>query len=160
MIDFKKVQGIAFDFDGVFTDNRVIVCQNGDESVICSRFDGLVLSKLKQLNIPITVISTESNVVVKKRCEKLNIPVIYDCSDKKSAFETWVNENHLNSDFVIFMGNDINDYEVMNSIPYTVAVADAVPEILNCAQFVTTKCGGAGAVREICDIIAEHKAKT
>lgn len=68
-----STKGIVFDFDGVFTDNSVIVSQDGTESVICSRSDGLGLSKLRALGIPCTVISTETNPVVSKRCEKLRI---------------------------------------------------------------------------------------
>lgn len=157
MVDFSQVQGVAFDFDGVFTDNHVIVNQNGEESVICSRFDGIGISKLKRLNVPIIVISTEVNQVVIKRCEKLGIYAVNNCPDKKSMFEGWIKNNELDPKCVIFMGNDTNDFEVMSSTCIPVAVADAVPEIINIAKHVTIKNGGKGAVRELCDLIAESK---
>ena len=78
---------IVFDFDGVFTDNRVYVDQNGTESVVCWRSDGLGLSKLRQLGVPVWVISTEKNSVVGARCRKLKIDYIKSCDDKLAAMK-------------------------------------------------------------------------
>ena len=70
---FRKIRLVAFDFDGVFTDNMVYVFENGSEAVRCFRSDGIGLQKLKQLGIETAIISTESNPVVSARARKLKI---------------------------------------------------------------------------------------
>ena len=70
---FSMIQFLAFDFDGVFTDNLVYTTETGQESVCCWRSDGLGISNIKKLNIPIWVLSSEKNPVVTKRCQKLGI---------------------------------------------------------------------------------------
>ena len=81
-MNFKNIKAIVFDFDGVFTDNRVIVSENGKESVICNRADGLGLEMLRILDIPMTIISTEKNLVVSSRAKKLKIPVVHGVKNK------------------------------------------------------------------------------
>ena len=76
-----KVQAIIFDFDGVFTDNRVIVNENGQESVICNRSDGLGISAIKKYGISLLVLSKEKNPVVQKRCEKMEVPFVQEIDD-------------------------------------------------------------------------------
>ena len=70
-MNLKKIKAIVFDFDGVFTNNRVIVSEDGKESVICNRSDGIGLEMLRSLGIPMTIISTEKNPVVAQRATKL-----------------------------------------------------------------------------------------
>jgi 3-deoxy-D-manno-octulosonate 8-phosphate phosphatase KdsC-like HAD superfamily phosphatase len=78
-----RIRLIAFDFDGVFTDNMVYVFENGTEAVRCFRSDGIGLHKLKKLGIDTVIISTEANPVVSARARKLKIHCIQDCQDKR-----------------------------------------------------------------------------
>lgn len=151
---FSKVKFVAFDFDGVFTDNRVISDQFGNESVICSRSDGIGLAKLNNLDIKTLVISTEENPVVSKRCEKLKVRCEQGVNDKKKVFEHFCSKENINLKDTAFVGNDINDLEVLKICGLPIAVLDSYPEVLKVAEFTTTKLGGFGAVREICDIIS------
>ena len=81
----KKIQLIVFDFDGVFTDNRVIVLQDGTEGVFCSRADGIGLESVRKACIKMMVLSKEKNPVVKARCKKLNIFSIQGCDNKSEV---------------------------------------------------------------------------
>lgn len=151
---FREVKGIVFDFDGVFTDNSVIVSQDGTESVICSRSDGLGLNKLRALAIPCVVISTEVNPIVSKRCEKLKLPVQQGVEDKAGAVRAWANTQGLSLSEVAYLGNDINDLPALRIVGFPCVVADAWPEARAIATFVTSRAGGKGAVRELCDKIS------
>ena len=76
-----------FDFDGVFTDNKVLVSENGIESVSCCRSDGIGISRIATIGIKSYVVSTEKNPVVKVRCKKLNVPVIQGVNNKLEAIK-------------------------------------------------------------------------
>lgn len=146
-----KIEAIAFDFDGVFTDNRVYVMQNGEEAVVCDRSDGMGISMLRKAGVPMVVISTETNPVVSARCAKLKLEVRQGIDDKLPTLEAWVKRNKLRMDNVAFVGNDINDVECLRASGLGVVVADAYPVAVEAADLVLTKDGGRGAVRELAD---------
>ena len=147
-----EVKAIAFDFDGVFTDNRVYVMQTGEEAVVCDRSDGLGISMLRKAGIPLIIISTEKNPVVSVRAAKLNIDVMQGIENKLPVLNQWAAENQLSIGQVAFIGNDINDVDCLNAAGVGIAVADAYPVAVDAADFVLTKKGGQGAVREIADL--------
>jgi 3-deoxy-D-manno-octulosonate 8-phosphate phosphatase (KDO 8-P phosphatase) len=151
------VQLIAFDFDGVFTDNTVYVTQRGIESVRCWRSDGLGLSLLRSIGIPCLIISTETNPVVTARARKLNIPCKQGVKDKAASILETCFELTIPSQMTMFVGNDINDIPAFNAVGLPVAVADAYPEVFPHVLYRTQKPGGFGAVREICDLVVNAK---
>lgn len=142
-----------FDFDGVFTDNTVIVNQDGTESVRCWRSDGLGLSRLSKLGVQSYVISTEANPVVTARARKLKLPCKQNIADKATAILETCHELGIDPQQTMFVGNDINDIPGFKVVGIPVAVADAYPEVYPHVLFRTEKPGGFGAVREICDLI-------
>ena len=142
---------LVLDFDGVMTDNRVLVDQDGREAVWCHRGDGYGIGLLKKAGLEVMVLSTEPNPVVMARCKKLDIPCIHNCADKLSALKELAEERGIGPDDIGFVGNDLNDLEGLQWVGWPIAVADAVPEILAVARMVTEKPGGYGAVREVCD---------
>lgn len=144
---------VIFDFDGVFTDNSVYVSQDGIESVKCHRSDGLGISRLKSLRIPIYIISTESNIVVSVRAKKLKIPVYQDVKDKSEAVKTLCKKLNIKLENTMFVGNDINDIPALKICGFPLAVKDCYNEIKPYVKFITQNNGGKGAVREICDLI-------
>ena len=152
----SSVKFIGFDFDGVFTDNIVYTSQDGNEYVACWRSDGLGLSKLKKTGIPIWVISTEKNPVVKKRCEKLEINCLQGCDDKLTALERLLKEYDCKLSEAAFVGNDINDVACLENVGLPIVVADAHPDIQHLAKYKTRTLGGKGAVREVCDLISGY----
>ena len=156
MVDQEKlafIQLVVFDFDGVFTDNTVYVDQNGVESVRCWRSDGLGLSRLREIGVKTFIISTEANLVVTARANKLKIACKQSVEDKSSALLDICSELGVDPKHAMFVGNDINDIPAFKSVGFPVAVADAYPEVDPYIVFRTMKPGGFGAVREICDMV-------
>ena len=119
----------------------------------CYRGDGLGLARLKSLGIEMVILSTEANLVVSIRAEKLGIPCVQDCEDKLEVLKTYVTELGADLSQVAFVGNDINDRSCLENVSLPVVVADAAEEILPFAKIVLKKRGGEGAVREFCDIV-------
>lgn len=155
----SHISGVVMDFDGVFTDNKVIVFQDGREAVTCDRGDGMGLDRLKKLGIPLLVLSTEKNSVVQARCEKLGIPCQQDVSDKITALKEWIKKNNLSASEVIYIGNDINDLTCLRYVGCGVAVGDAYPEVKASARLVLSSNGGKGAIRELSDLIMQKSAE-
>jgi YrbI family 3-deoxy-D-manno-octulosonate 8-phosphate phosphatase len=151
---FPPVVGaLVLDFDGVLTDNRVIVSEDGKESVICSRSDGHALSCLKLAGLPVTVLSAERNSVVKARCAKLGISCLQGVTDKLEALRGWCAEQNLDLSTVVYVGNDEADVPCLRAAGAGVAVADAHPSAISAASLVLHARGGEGAVREIYDLL-------
>jgi 3-deoxy-D-manno-octulosonate 8-phosphate phosphatase (KDO 8-P phosphatase) len=146
---------VAFDFDGVFTDNMVYVFQDGTEAVRCFRSDGLGLQRLKQVGIEAIIISTEKNQVVQKRSDKLKLRCFYAVEDKLSLLGDIINKRKLSMQQVAFIGNDINDLSCLSQVGLPIVVRDAHPDILLYAIYKTKRLGGHGAVREVCDLISD-----
>lgn len=145
---------VVFDFDGVMTDNRVWVTEQGEEAVACSRGDGMGLQQLRRLGVEAFVLSTERNPVVGRRCEKLRLPFEQGVADKGARLREIITERGLDPARVVYVGNDVNDLECLAIAGCGVAVADSHPEVLRAADLVLTRAGGFGAVRELCDRIA------
>ncbi len=150
----ENITLLVMDFDGVLTDNRVWVNDKGEESVAANRSDSLGLSILREkTGVECLVISKERNLVVEARCRKMQVPVMQAVDDKAAALKKVMIEKGLTSAEVIYMGNDTNDLPCFPMVGYTVAPADAHPEVARQADLVLTLNGGHGAVRELCDIL-------
>ena len=154
-----KIRLVAFDFDGVFTDNTVYVFEDGSEAVRCFRSDGIGLQKLKQLGIETVIISTEANPVVSARARKLKIRCVQDCPDKRKALENIAQETGISLSEVAFVGNDINDLECLTKVGLPIVVNDAHQDVISIARYRTRNPGGYGAVREVCDLFERVLAK-
>lgn len=150
---FQKIKLLVFDFDGVMTDNRVLVSEDGKESVFCDRGDSLGIEMLKKKGVEIVVISKETNKVVKARCEKLKIKCWSGIDEKTQLFLREIEEKNLGLENVCFIGNDITDLECIKKAGIGVAVADSYEPALKVADYITKKKGGSGAIREITDLI-------
>jgi N-acylneuraminate cytidylyltransferase len=145
---------VVFDFDGVMTDNRVWVTDQGSEAVACNRSDGLGLAALRDLGIDLFVLSTETNPVVGARCRKLALPFEQGVRDKAGRLRSLLHERGIAPSDVIYVGNDVNDLECMRLVGCSVAVADAHVDVLRAARLTLSCAGGHGAVRELCDRVA------
>jgi len=145
-------QAAVFDFDGVLTDNRVIVDQDGRESVVCDRSDGAAMRRLRESGVEVLILSAEANSVVQARAQKLGVPVLQGIDDKLKALWAWLEEHGFAIDDTVYVGNDLNDLECLR---LGVAVADSAPEALAAADVVLARGGGKGAVREISDHLIE-----
>ena len=153
MIDFLGIRLVIFDFDGVFTDNKVYTDQFGNESVCCWRSDGIGISKLKEIGINVLIVSTEINPVVSARAKKLNILCKQGVNDKAEVIRQLSNELNISLKEIVFVGNDINDISALKLVEIPIAVNDSYPEIFPFVKLITKRSGGQGAVREVCDLI-------
>ena len=149
------IQAVVFDFDGVFTDNRVLVSEDGREAVQCHRGDGLGLDYLRGTGIPLVVLSTERNPVVAARCRKLRLECRQGLDDKLAALKQFAEERRIDLSSVVYVGNDLNDAECLTAVGCGIVVADAHPSVMQIASIVLKHRGGDGAVRETCDLIQD-----
>lgn len=149
---------IVYDFDGVMTDNRVFVREDGLESVAANRGDGLGVGMIRKLGIEQFILSTEVNPVVRKRAEKLKLECIHGSSDKVAALAGLADEKGVDLTKVLFVGNDVNDLGAMKSAGIRVAPADAHADVLAVADLVTHARGGFGVIRELADVLTKSFA--
>jgi N-acylneuraminate cytidylyltransferase len=152
-----KVALVVFDFDGVMTDNRVWVDQDGREMVAASRAEGPGLRGLEAIGVRTLVLSTEVNPVVTARCRKLQVPVLQGQQDKAAALLAYLQVEKIDAGQVVYLGNDVNDLPCFPIVGCSVVVADAEPVVLRQADLVLTRTGGHGAVRELCEIILSRQ---
>jgi YrbI family 3-deoxy-D-manno-octulosonate 8-phosphate phosphatase len=148
-ISIDNIDAFVFDFDGVLTNNLVQMDENGTESVSCSRADGLAFDVLKKLNKPAFILSTEKNSVVAMRAKKLKIPVIQGVPDKVEAIKELADKKNYNLKSILYVGNDLNDYLVMQVCGYTACPIDSHPRIKEISENILTTKGGNGVVREL-----------
>jgi N-acylneuraminate cytidylyltransferase len=151
----ETVELVVFDFDGVMTNNWVTVDQNGIEAVTANRGDGMGIGLLHKRGIKTLVLSTEINPVVSARCQKLKIPVIQGVEDKPVVLKEYLSNNQIKPEFVVYVGNDINDVPCFPVVGCAVAVADAHFSALSQADLILSRKGGKGAVRELCDLLLQ-----
>lgn len=153
---FDNIKLIVFDFDGVFTDNKVYVDENGKETARCDRGDGIGISLLKRTGIPFFVLSTEQNPIVLKRAKKLGIIAYNGISNKLNFLNNYVKENNISLESVCYLGNDINDLECLQNVGLPVVPFDANEKVKNVAKVILCNKGGNGAVRELCEFFIKE----
>jgi len=156
-MDINKIKLIAYDFDGVMTDNHVFVNQDGREMVKVNRADGLGVEEIKKLDIEQIIISSETNLVVSTRAKKLGIQCLQGIKNKKTALIDYCNRHNYDLQNVTYIGNDINDKEVLEIAGLTFCPADADESIKEISDHVLSTKGGNGVVRELYDIIAKRE---
>lgn len=149
----RGIELLVLDFDGVLTDNRVLVHEDGTESVWCHRGDGWGIARLKEAGVPIVVLSTETNGVVAARCRKLGVECLQGQDDKGAALTRLLDARGMAAGRVAYVGNDVNDLDCLRTVGIPIAVADATGPAREAAVLVTTLPGGFGAVREVADWI-------
>ncbi len=152
----EVVDLVIFDFDGVITDNRVWVTEEGREMVAAYRSDSWGISMLRKAGIKSVVLSTEVNPVVTARCRKMNVPVYQGIADKGEALSSVLRDLNATPERTIFLGNDTNDLPCFPLVACALVVADAIPEARDQADIILTRNGGHGAVRELCDLLIQR----
>ena len=153
----SQIKAVVFDFDGVFTDNRVIVSTTGEEFVICDRGDGMGTNLLADAGIKMLILSKEKNAVVTSRGKKLNIEVIQGCDDKLPELKKWLKKNDIDAQQSAYIGNDINDLECLSHVGVSVIPADAHPSVIEVATWILRHNGGRGAIREFADVLLSNR---
>jgi N-acylneuraminate cytidylyltransferase len=150
---------LVLDFDGVLTDDRVYVAEDGREMVACTRGDGMGITMLRRAGFPVLVLSTEENPVVAARCRKLQVECVHGANDKARELERYLAARRISPAEVIYVGNDLNDVACLRLAGCGLAVADARPAAKAAARGVLSSPGGRGAVREIAEMILVRLGK-
>jgi len=148
-ITLDDIDLFVFDFDGVLTDNIVHIDNNGNEMVSCSRADGLAFDVLRKLDKPCQILSTENNTVVSARANKLGISVLQGVKNKEKSLRNLVKRKGYKLSNVLYVGNDLNDYNSMRISGFSACPADSHPKIKKISNFILKTNGGKGIVREL-----------
>jgi len=154
----EKISLVVTDFDGVLTDGRVWLDENGKETVAASRSDSMRIKQMRERGIDVMILSSEVNPVVSARAKKMGITAIHGMglSDKGKSLKKILAEKDIDASQVVYLGNDFNDLPCYEIAGWSVAVADAYPEVLRAADHVLKTKGGFGALRELCDLILKE----
>jgi N-acylneuraminate cytidylyltransferase len=156
----SSVKLIATDFDGVLTDNKAHVSQIGEETVVCSRSDGHAANLFRSIGISLVCISTESNPVVAKRCEKMGIDYYHGQVDKVECLKNYLRDKAIDKENCLYVGNDSNDAGALSYAGISAVPADVYKEVEHLAQIKTATRGGDGVLRELFSIIQEAKNRS
>jgi YrbI family 3-deoxy-D-manno-octulosonate 8-phosphate phosphatase len=153
LILLESIDALVFDFDGVMTNNLVHLDQNGKEWVSCNRADGLAFDVLRKLKKPAYLLSTEQNPVVTARANKLKIPVIQGIDNKVKGIIELADREGFDLQNILYVGNDLNDYRVMQLCGYSACPEDSHQMIKSISTIVLKTKGGNGVVRELLEDI-------
>ena len=150
-----KIELIICDFDGVLTDNRVWTDQDGREMVAAFRSDSFRIGELREKGVDVMILSSEVNHAVAARAKKMGVEAIHGVGlqDKGRALRQVLEQKDIKAENVVYVGNDLNDLPCFEIAGWSVAVADAYPEVMRAADYVLSRPGGYGALRELCDLI-------
>lgn len=154
------VKLLALDVDGVLTDGGLYYTETGEELKKFNVKDGLGIKRIMQAGIEVAIITTSHSLSVHHRAKKLGVPHVFlGAEDKLATLKELCRNLGIDLSEVAYIGDDLVDLPVLKAIGCPITVADAVPENLACALYVTKKTGGQGAVREVCDQIVGNFMK-
>src|SRR3989441_6851627 len=156
----KRVRLVAMDVDGVLTDAGMYYSESGEELKKFNTRDGMGIKLLQAAGLVTALITMEETKLVTRRAEKLAIPEVHQgARDKLAVMREMVARHGLTLQQVAYIGDDVNDLEVLNAVGFSAAPADALPAVRNAVDYVCRQKGGEGAVREVADLILEAKSK-
>lgn len=156
----KKIKLLILDIDGVMTDGRIVYGDYGDELKFFDVLDGFGILLVRRADIGVVIITAKGSKVVKMRVKELSIDGLYQNStDKLKVFNKVLKKFRVAPEEVCFVGDDLVDLPVLKRVGLAVAVPNAVDEVKSHAHMVTSKMGGRGAVREICDFLIKSQGK-
>ena len=145
---------IAFDVDGVFTDGRIYLSDDGVETKAFHTQDGFGVRRLLDTGLAVAVISGRTSGAVERRMAELGVPhVILGCKDKVAALQDLAGSLGIDMQHCAFVGDDMPDLALLERVGISMAVANAVAAVQERCDYVTRRSGGNGAVREICDLV-------
>jgi 3-deoxy-D-manno-octulosonate 8-phosphate phosphatase (KDO 8-P phosphatase) len=156
----SRIKLLLMDCDGVLTDGRLWLTEEGDDQKSFNTRDGLGLSLLHRTGLRSGIISGRNSRAVTRRAQELGIEFVRQGDpDKSEAFQQILQEAGVDENEVAFIGDDLNDIPLMQRAELAVAVADAVFEARSVAHYVTQASGGQGAVREVIELILKSQGR-
>ncbi len=152
---------VAFDVDGVFTDGRFYLSDDGVESKAFHTQDGYGIRRMIDAGVSVAVISGRNSGAVEKRMAELGVShLIQGCRDKVAALTDLCNELGIDMGDCAYVGDDDPDLPLLDAVGCSIAVANAVASVRDRCDYTTDRAGGAGAVREVCDLVLAGKSDT
>lgn len=159
-IDLNKIKLLLLDVDGVMTDGRIIYLNDGGEAKAFDVKDGHGLKLIQRAGIRVGIITGRQSEVVERRAAELGIGIVYQgAKDKLKPFLEIIKELGLEPFEVAYVGDDVVDLPVMRQVGFSATVADAVDDIKPYVDLVTSRPGGRGAVREVCDLLLKQSGR-
>ena len=150
---------VAFDVDGVFTDGRFYLSDDGIETKAFHTQDGYGIRQLLMSGVEVAIISGRRSGAVEKRMAELQVPhVVLGCKDKVAAMDELATKLGLGVDACAYVGDDMPDLPLLKHVGFSFAVANAVPALQEHCDYITSKTGGFGAVREVCELVISMKS--
>lgn len=159
---FKRITTFIFDIDGVMTDGSVIALESGEQPRIFNVKDGYGINRAIRTGYKVAIISAQNQVGVRRRLEYLGVSDIFigtSPDGKLPVFKKYLAETGLSEDEIVFMGDDLPDYEVMRTSVLAACPADSVDEILELSDYISPKKGGHGAVRDLIEQVMKAQGK-
>jgi len=156
----NDITTFVLDVDGVLTDGSVHVAPTGEMLRIMNIRDGFAMKAAIESGYNLCIISGGSNEGVRIRLQNLGVTAIYlGCPDKVKTLEEYTKNHNINPENILYMGDDIPDYHVMQRVGLPACPQDAVPEIKAISKYISHKNGGRGAVREVIEQVMKVQGK-
>lgn len=153
-----RLRLVGFDVDGVFTDGRLYLSDDGSETKAFNTQDGYGVRRLIDAGITVAIISGRRSAAVERRMAELGVEHVFlGCDDKLNVFRTLLSKLGIVAAETAFVGDDVPDAKLLEAAGIGIGVANAHPDIESCCDWITGRSGGAGAVREVCDAILEAR---
>jgi 3-deoxy-D-manno-octulosonate 8-phosphate phosphatase (KDO 8-P phosphatase) len=164
MINFReelsKIKAFAFDVDGVFSSDKAILYPSGEVVRTVNIKDGYIIQYAVKMGYPVAIISGGSSDAVEKRFRNLGVTDIYmKAAYKSECLEDFIAKYSLEEKDVLYMGDDIPDLEVLQKVGFPACPADAVTEVKSVCNYITSKKGGDGCVRELVEQVLKLQNK-
>ncbi len=155
-----KVKLLVLDVDGILSDGKIIYDANGVETKQFNVKDGIGTKALKKIGIPTAIITGRTSPMVAKRAEEMGVAhVVQGRDDKLVALDELLKDLPYELADCAYMGDDLPDLKALQSVGFSATVPNAHQEVLSRVMMVTTRAGGEGAVREVCDLILKGHDK-
>ncbi len=158
-VDLNRIKLLLLDVDGVMTDGRIIYLHDGGEAKAFDVKDGHGLKLIQRAGIKVGIITGRQSDIVARRAAELGIELVYQgAKDKLQPFMEILEKLGLKASEVAYVGDDLVDLPVMQLVGFSVTVADASDDIKPYVDLVTSRPGGRGAVREVCDLLLKQSS--
>ena len=158
--DFRHIKTFMFDVDGVMTDASVLITEQGELLRTMNVRDGFAMKRAVDVGYQIFIITGGRSVGVVDRLQGLGVTnIVSGADDKLKFYEDYVAENNLDENRILYMGDDVADFDVMRRVGFPVCPQDAVPEIIEICRYVSPFKGGHGAVRDVIEKTMKLRGK-
>lgn len=155
-----KVKLLAIDVDGVMTDGKVSYSSKGGQIKTFDVHDGLAFVLLRKAGIKTAIITGKASTIVTRRAKDCKIDKAYQNADPKlEAYKRMLKRFKVKDEEVCFMGDDLLDVPILKRVGFAVTVSNGVQELKRIAHYITQKRGGAGAIREVTELILKTQGK-